>query len=158
MSVARIIDRGNLGVRLPRARPPGVAARNIAASSLSDLGIVGCKSTAAVYFSPFSYPISRYWDAKSSKTILAAADFRFRRPKSDRLLALNLLDPGLKPQVQRCPKSQERESVELARLANSTQLGSTGRPFQGELLETLAEGCNNTTSAPAPPSAGLACT
>ena len=40
------------------------------ASSLSDLGIVGCKSTAAVYFSPLSYPISRYWDAKSSKTIL----------------------------------------------------------------------------------------
>ena len=55
-------------------------------SSLSDLGIVGCKLTAAVYFSPFSYPISRYWDAKSSKTILAVADFRFRRPKSDRLL------------------------------------------------------------------------
>jgi hypothetical protein len=56
-------------------------------SSLSDLGIVGCKSTAAVYFSPFSCPISRYWDAKTSKTILAGADFRFRRPKSDRLLA-----------------------------------------------------------------------
>ena len=57
-------------------------------SSLSDLGIVGCKSTAAVYFSLFSYPISRYWDAKSAKTILAGADFRFRRPKSDRLLVL----------------------------------------------------------------------
>ncbi|MEO6320510.1 MAG: acyl-CoA dehydrogenase family protein, partial [Polaromonas sp.] len=51
------------------------------ASSLSDLGTVGCKSTAAVYFSPFSCPISRYWAAKSSKTILAGADFRFRRPK-----------------------------------------------------------------------------
>ena len=59
-------------------------------SSLSDVGIVGCKSTAAVYFSPFSYPISRYWDAKSAKTILAGADFRFRRPKSDRLLGLDI--------------------------------------------------------------------
>ena len=44
-------------------------------SSLSDLGIVGCKSTAAGYFwlrrsarTPLSYPISRYWAAKSSKT------------------------------------------------------------------------------------------
>ena len=59
-------------------------------SSLSDVGIVGCKSTAAVYFSPLSYPISRYWDAKSAKTILAGADFRFRRPKSDRLLGLDI--------------------------------------------------------------------
>ena len=40
----------------------------LVASSLSDLGIVGCKSTAAGYFSPLSYPISRYWAAKSSKT------------------------------------------------------------------------------------------
>ena len=47
----------------------------LVASSLSDLGIVGCKSTAAGYFwlrrsarTPLSYPISRYWAAKSSKT------------------------------------------------------------------------------------------
>ncbi|MBP6719486.1 MAG: PAS domain-containing protein [Rhodoferax sp.] len=60
---------------------------DVFSSSLSDLGIVGCKSTAAGYFSPLSYPISRYWAAKSSKTILAGADFRFRRPKPDRLLA-----------------------------------------------------------------------
>ncbi len=57
-------------------------------SSLSDFVSGGAKSTAAVYFSPFSYPISRYWDAKPSKTIRAGADFRFRRPKSDRLLAV----------------------------------------------------------------------
>ena len=38
---------------------------------------VGCKLTAAVYFSPLSCQISRYSAAKSSKTILAGANFRF---------------------------------------------------------------------------------
>ena len=46
---------------------------------------VGCKLTTAVYFSPISCQISRYSAAKSSKTILAGANFRsdaFCRPGS----------------------------------------------------------------------------
>ena len=46
-------------------------------SSLSDLGIVGCKSTAAGYFSPLSYPISRYWVRKRRKLSSLGPIFAF---------------------------------------------------------------------------------
>jgi len=58
-------------------------------SSLSDFGIVGCKSTAAVHFSPAFCPIAGLCGGKSEKTGLAGADFRYRRSKSDWLLGPN---------------------------------------------------------------------
>jgi hypothetical protein len=56
--------------------------------SLSDLGVVGCKSTAAVHCSPPLCPIARLWDCKFGKTCPRWADSRFRRSKSDRLLGV----------------------------------------------------------------------
>ena len=61
---------------------------------LSDLRRVGYKSTAAVHFNETSFsssfsPSPSYKVANSVKTVLAGAGFRYRRPKSDRLLASN---------------------------------------------------------------------
>ena len=47
------------------------------ARSLGGRRCVGCKVSAAVYFSPLVCQISRYSAAKASKTILAGATFRF---------------------------------------------------------------------------------
>ena len=64
VSVALACEKGSP----PVALQPG---------SLGGRRIVGCKLTAAVYFSPISCQISRYSAARSSKTILAGANFRF---------------------------------------------------------------------------------
>ena len=48
-----------------------------AARSLGGRRNVGCKLTAAVYFSPLVCQISRYSATKSSKTSLAGANLRF---------------------------------------------------------------------------------
>ena len=55
--------------RVPSQRAPS--------RSLGGRRGVGCKVSAAVYFSPLSCQISRYSAAKASKTILAGATFRF---------------------------------------------------------------------------------
>ncbi len=51
------------------------------------MGSVGCKTAAAVHFSPAFGPIDWLWGQKRAKTVLAGAAFRFRRPKPDKLLA-----------------------------------------------------------------------
>jgi hypothetical protein len=45
----------------------GERSRKLGARSLSDLGIVGCKSAAAVHFSPSFCPIAWLWVCKSGK-------------------------------------------------------------------------------------------
>ena len=51
------------------------------------MGIVGCKSTrSGPFFTVFFTHSGGFGPANPAKTVLAGADFRFRRPKSDRLL------------------------------------------------------------------------
>ena len=57
-------------------------------SSLSDLGIVGEQiGRSGPFFTAFLPHSRAFAAANAAKTVLAGADFRFRRPKSDRLLA-----------------------------------------------------------------------
>jgi hypothetical protein len=52
--------------------------------SLSDFGIVGCNSAAAVHISPAPCPMVWLCCGESDNTGLARVDFHYRRPESDR--------------------------------------------------------------------------
>ena len=62
--------------------------------SLSHLGNVGCKLTAAVHFSPSFCPIAGLWACKSGKNRPRWGRFSLvKRPKSDRLLGTLCITP-----------------------------------------------------------------
>ena len=64
------------GATLPTGRPVQCLP-----SSLSDLGSVGYKSTAAVHFSPPSCPIAGLWGKKAATTVLARGRFSLSTPQ-----------------------------------------------------------------------------
>ncbi len=76
------------GVGLPgcsaqvKEEAAGRGTRSRAARSLSDFGSIGCKSAAAVDFSPAFWPIAGLWACKSGKNCPRWGSFSLSMPKA----------------------------------------------------------------------------
>ena len=69
-----------------RRQQPTRAHSTEESRSLSDLGNIGCKPTAAVHFSPFMSPLGGTMGLINGKNCPRWGRFSLRCPKSDRLL------------------------------------------------------------------------
>jgi hypothetical protein len=90
--------------------------------SLRGRRCVGCKVSAAVYFSPLSCRVSRYSAAKSSKTSRRWGHFSLRRFLPRRLLAAAILSCGATPR-QSC---QSRAASDRSRLSAAGESPPSG--------------------------------